>query len=297
MNPIDFLRRVNAARRRSLWYREDVGLPLTSFEAYSEALSTAAAPRRRVLFYPELPSRWSIASKICTALRYEVSNDPARPADVAVWYENTTYPTSDRSVLPPGLGVVNAGCCDISKRRVGIAFEAAFGYPLTIDPTTYDGPMVEKSDENYAHDGVVLAGPIAAPRPDRVYQVCVDAREGDDVFIDYRTHVSGGHIPVVFRKPRPSGERRFADVLDCEMRDPADVFDAEERRRILALCDHMGVEFAELDILRDRETGRIYVVDVNVTPAGPRHEMSSADRIGAVRRMADAFDALVTSKL
>jgi hypothetical protein len=41
----------------------------------------------------------------------------------------------------------------------------------------------------------------------------------------------------------------------------------------------MGLDFGELDILRDNDDGRIYIVDVNNTPSGPRRgvHMQEAD--------------------
>lgn len=293
----DLALRVQDARRRHRSFRREVGLPASSStQSYWDGLLVGLAPRRRLLFYPELPPRWSVAGKLCVALRYAVSGDVDREADVAVWYQNATLIDGDRSVLPPGLGVINGACHDISKRRVAEAFERVFGYPLAVDPTIYDGPMVEKSDANYRHDGVVVEGPIAAPRPDRVYQVCVDARE-DDAFVDYRTHVSGGEIPVVYRKTKPLGRERFTEITGGSLVDPEAVYSAEERRGLVGLCEEMGADFAELDVLRDTATSRIYVVDVNVTPSGPKRGLVARDRQIAVRRMAASFERLVAAKL
>ena len=291
----DLAQRVHDARQRHYWFRREVGLPDASAQSYWDGLMVGLAPRRRLLFYPELPPRWSVIAKLCVELRYAVSGEVDRDADVAVWYENATFIDGDRSALPPDLGVINGACHDISKRRVAEAFETVFGYPLAADPTTYEGPMVEKSDANYRHDGVVVAGPIASPRSDRVYQVCVDAREGGE-FIDYRTHVSGGEIPVVYRKTKPLGDARFTEITSGSLVDPEAVYSLEERRGLLSLCEEMGAEFAELDVLRDATTGQVYVVDVNVTPSGPRRGLAARDRQAAVRRMAVAFERLVDAK-
>lgn len=50
---------------------------------------------------------------------------------------------------------------------------------------------------------------------------------------------------------------------------PADIFSAAELAQLLDFGARIGLEYGELDVLRDRDSGRIYVVDVNRTPYGP----------------------------
>jgi hypothetical protein len=51
----------------------------------------------------------------------------------------------------------------------------------------------------------------------------------------------------------------------------------------------MDLDYGELDLLRDRGDGRIYVVDVNSTPWGPPNHISEDQSRIAVARMASAF--------
>jgi hypothetical protein len=52
----------------------------------------------------------------------------------------------------------------------------------------------------------------------------------------------------------------------------------------------MGLDYGELDVLRDLGDRRIYVVDVNPTPDGPPNHIGAADSEIALARMADAFN-------
>jgi hypothetical protein len=49
----------------------------------------------------------------------------------------------------------------------------------------------------------------------------------------------------------------------------------------------MGVDYGELDVLRDVEDGRLYVVDVNDTPSGQTPSI--------IERSSAAFDALIVA--
>jgi hypothetical protein len=51
------------------------------------------------------------------------------------------------------------------------------------------------------------------------------------------------------------------------------------------LADRIGLDFGELDLLRDRADGRIYVVDVNPTVNGPTVVLSASD----IRKWFDAY--------
>jgi hypothetical protein len=44
---------------------------------------------------------------------------------------------------------------------------------------------------------------------------------------------------------------------------------------------------AELDVLRDADDGRIYVVDTNPTPWGPPEKLDKSSQKEAIERMAD----------
>jgi hypothetical protein len=57
----------------------------------------------------------------------------------------------------------------------------------------------------------------------------------------------------------------------------------------LRLCREMRLDFGELDVLRDRHDGRIYVVDVNRTPWGPPRTLGTRGALRAIDLVAEAF--------
>ena len=102
----------------------------------------------------------------------------------ATWSDPLPQPTTKRAL--------NFACHDISKSRVAAVFEATFGYPLAIDPTTYDGDAVEKSEINSMHDGRVVRCP-ADRREGYVYQRLIDTSDGGSI-TDLRTPCIGGSL-------------------------------------------------------------------------------------------------------
>jgi glutathione synthase/RimK-type ligase-like ATP-grasp enzyme len=73
------------------------------------------------------------------------------------------------------------------------------------------------------------------------------------------------------------------------MHSPEDLFSKEEVSCILQLANIMGAEFCEFDVLRDKSSGRIYVIDVNKTPYGPPKGLTSTEHKTAIDLLAGAF--------
>jgi hypothetical protein len=107
---------------------------------------------------------------------------------------------------------------------------------------------------------------------------------------DLRAPVFGGEIPFVYvvRKPLAS---RFDDIDATWPVETHEVFSPDEVASILQFCRQMGLDYAELDVLRDRSDGRIYIVDANPTAWSPE-AISSQDFEAALERMAGAFDRM-----
>lgn len=277
-------------------------------------------PKRTIYFLPERPlpgtvsyegsetHRGAVAYKLCRLLGYGITtNAPYRyemeaPSqyDVVFKYERATYLSSLSSDEFGSRPVINGDCTEVSKRAVNDAFEATFGYPLGVDPTTYEGRMVVKSNINAAHDGRLVQGPLAPAevQPDCAYQKVIDNTVKDEeAVLDYRLPIHGKKFPLVYRKYRPSETRFNSRSVRTTLADPTEVFSNEELDKIHHMARRMGVDFGELDVLRDNEDGRIYVVDVNPTPWGPPRGMTASSREEALLRMKDSFEQLVDSHL
>ena len=52
----------------------------------------------------------------------------------------------------------------------------------------------------------------------------------------------------------------------------------------------LHVDYAELDALRDAQSGKLFVIDVNPTPWGPPAELSDEQKVIAIKTMAKAFE-------
>ena len=63
----------------------------------------------------------------------------------------------------------------------------------------------------------------------------------------------------------------------------------EELEKINALCYNLGADYAEIDVLRDQSTQKIYVVDVSRTPAGPPNGLSAHSKLEALAKLSEEF--------
>lgn len=240
-------------------------------------------------FAPDRPRPWYLVWAVCKFAGARIVNDPAC-ADAAFFFEDATRSTPPLDALPAHLPRFNFDCADVSKSRVAAVFEAVFGYPLAVDPTAHHGPMVEKSEDNGAHDGRIVEGPCA-PLAGRVYQRVIDNRRDDGLVEDLRCPTILGRIDAMFIKRRPV-EARFANAnAEVERARAEELFSADERAKLAAFVRAMGLDWGGLDVLRDRQDGRIYVVDVNKTDMGPPTALALADQVRAARALARTFAA------
>ncbi|MAL97650.1 MAG: hypothetical protein CL583_04275 [Alteromonadaceae bacterium] len=259
-------------------------------------LRTRLWPRGTVLFYPGTPSHYQIIYKLCTLYGYRMHSTPDRPYDLVFAHEGST-------VFPQKLfddfgsaKVINRNAKDISKKQVEQAFGEVFGYSIGIDPATHEGLALRKSNDNYTHDGEIVSCPCEPEEDSRItYQRYIDTATGDGFFAELRVSVYQDVIPVVCPKFRADSPERFKVVARSEVADPGDHLSTDEQDKILQLARKMGVDYGEMDVMRDNNDGRIYVVDVNRTPAGPVSGLTPKQTREALGRMRPAFERLVRS--
>jgi hypothetical protein len=211
---------------------------------------------------------------------------------LAVNWEDATWRTADETLKELGgrCGCLNIRCTDISKTRVHAAFKKVFGYSLSVDPLTHQGACVEKSDINAAHDGRVIECPVDQRAENHVYERVVNNQAGDRYVEDIRTVIMKDTVPLVYLKYRFAANR-FRNYRKAVTVRAGDVFSAGERERIIAFSREMGLDLGELDILRDRGDGRLYIIDVNPTPAGPPGYMPAREYRRALKVLSAAFEA------
>jgi hypothetical protein len=249
-----------------------------------------ALDRKWVLFRPETPAPGHAMYKICLHLGYRITSDRTRRFRVGVRWSDTAFAPDDEilSGLAHEHTVANIACQDTSKARVAELFARVFGYTLAVDPRVYQGKCVQKSDANAQHDGRIIQAPTN-PEPGYVYQRLIDNEVEAGVVQDMRMPVIGDRMPFVYVKYRPTEVRFKNRNSRVELGQVEELLSPEEVASVKAFCAAMRLDYGEIDVLRNRDDGRIYIVDVNTTPSGPPNQIAPEDGRRAIAHMARVF--------
>jgi hypothetical protein len=244
--------------------------------------------RPTIAFYPDKPRPWYFIWPVMHVSGARVIEDVGA-ADIVMQFDDTTETAHPHPAVKPGARLVNFNCHDVSKSHVAALFEQAAGYSLTVDPKTFTGRMVEKSEINAAHDGRVIDGSLAEPIVGKTYQRLIDNEIDGGLVEDLRCCLVGGTPTVVFRKRRPIA-RRFDNMnTDVRLDELRNCFSADEVVVIERFAAAMGLDWGGVDVLRDRSSGQIFIVDANKTDMGPPLSLKLGGKLRATRRMARAF--------
>ncbi|MEH6487873.1 hypothetical protein [Hyphomonas oceanitis] len=244
--------------------------------------------RPTIAFYPDKPRPWYFIWPVMHVSGAKLIDDVST-ADIVFQFDDSTETDNAIPAVKEGARLVNFGCQDVSKTTVAEVFERASGYTLKVDPTTHQGRMVEKSEMNAAHDGRVLEGPLDAPVEGKAYQLLIDNEIEGGLVEDLRCCLVGGRPTVVFRKRRPLERRFLNENVEVLLDEPANCYTADEIAVIERFAAELGLDWGGVDVLRDRMSGRIYIVDANKTDMGPPVALKLAAKLRATRRMARAF--------
>ena len=263
--------------------------------------------RKTFLFYPQKPELAHTLSHICIFNDYRLTTNikNAKDADFIIFFKDTTYrnPDSHLTKLSNKHKIINFNSRDISKSTVDKAHKKVFGYGLSINPLSHKGLYVKKGEINALHNAKILNNP-EKPQKGFVYQLLVDNIVNDRVE-EFRLPVINNSIPFVYVNHRIISER-FGSLedIDCLFNETnnvlktSDVISSDEYKKIIDLAKEMGVDYAELDVIRDKNTKKLYVADVNNTPACIAVGLSRKDYNFSIQKMSEAFtnSFLSTSK-
>lgn len=212
------------------------------------------------------------------------------PIDPTSYIDASCIEATDKRRLTKNVCTINFGCNDISKRKIARVHEEALGYPLDVDPLTYSGKAVRKSDMNATHNGQIVECPIE-PRElsnSNVYCVLIDNTE-DGYAVDFRVVYMKGLLNFFYEKRRPI-ETRFSNTnSSVSMRKLREEFSDSEISKIASFCRWLGADYGELDILRDKISGTIYAIDFAKTPAGPPNGLPKVSIVDAIEQMSVAY--------
>ena len=250
-----------------------------------------------ILRYPQVPRSIYVLYKLAHFAGCRITGNPKTRHDLVVRFEDTTCAIIDSvlSRLAERTDILNARCTDISKKRVDAISTEIFGRSLRIDPLTYSGECLMKSDNNSAKDGKVIKCPIAKALPGYVYQRVVNNQMGSLVQ-DIRVPIIGGEIPFVYLVYERIKNRFFGRSVYVEMAETLDVLSLQEVQNLIRFCEGFGLDYGELDVLRDGESGFLYIVDANNTPTGPSRRLIKKERYDALSILAETFDKVFLSQ-
>ncbi len=226
------------------------------------------------LFYPEYPKTGSTAARTLRSMNINITNNPSEGYDLVFFWKDETTTFDAREILSPlniGFKAFNEDCVDISKNKVDQVFEEVFGYDITVDPLTFNGSCVQKCDENALGEIDEIECPISEIKPGFVYQKVIDNTVNDDYIADMRVIICGTDIPFIIDKWIPKVKRyKKAKQTDLpylyHRKDSSEMLSNEEQENVIKMAQKMGLDYGEMDILRDKNDGKIYIVDVNKTP-------------------------------
>lgn len=221
---------------------------------------------RSMLVVPTRPTRWHVLWLISAYLGVRITVEPEQ-TQIGCVHDDHTWVEPPRSNARWPKIVLNARCLDISKRRVAELHQEVFGYHCNVDPTTYVGLMVKKSNINGIHDGEIISGPIDEEKEGYVYQYLIDNRISEYAVADYRLSVIDGTFPFAVIKRRPISVRFQGPQSSFEIVDASTLFSKDELTKISEIAGRIGLDFGEIDVLREPSDGCIHVIDVNKTPA------------------------------
>ncbi|MGV6801201.1 MAG: hypothetical protein ACWA5L_04695 [bacterium] len=246
-----------------------------------------AAQAPTIGFYPDAPAVWYAIWPVCQLAGLKICKNHQQ-ADILFYFEDKEYCPNPPAAHWPG---INFKCTDIRKSKVAKIFQEVFGYNLSIDPCRYHGDVLSKSEANGVHDGKIITCPIDAPQSGQTYQRLIENSQDGQTYIDIRTPIVGGTIPIIYLKHRSKNKRFSNDNAKVTLSNWQHQFSPKEKQLILRFAHRIGLDFGGLDVLRDANDGRLYIVDVNKTDMGPPTALPQKQKLVAMRALASAFRA------
>jgi len=280
---------------RSMWrsiFRQVFLYLLVCSAFWSRVLTGRRAPYK-IGFYPARPKPWYKLWNITKWMGFAYDDDFSN-CDVLFYFEDVTEAEPNEELLAnSNKKVLNGTCVDIGKEKVQDVFENVFGYALGVDPLTFEGRVVQKSNINAEHDGKIIDCPVQTREDGYCYQRFVENCYDGNMVEDIRVPIVGDKIPVVYLKRRPIDKRFANENTDCIMVETGEALSASEVESLIQFSKEMGLDFGGLDVLRSRECGKIFVVDVNKTDMGPPIPLKTKKKIEACDRLGEAFVKMV----
>jgi len=225
----------------------------------------------KLLFYPRGPQKKNKIKQICNYLNLGITNDPQDEFDIAINWRGAAWhprwPELD-VISQAGIRVINHFCTNVKKDYVDEAFKAEFGYSSLVDPLSYNGHAVQKSNRQAAHDGRIIELPISKPKPDHVYQRLINNKVEEDTYRDIRVVIFNDKVPMVFFKNKDVSIRFSGQSSSAHVIWPSEFdyfFGPDLIPGVVRFCKRIGMDYGEVDVLYCRDSRRYYIIDANKT--------------------------------
>lgn len=226
----------------------------------------------RILVYPDkiVPSAkfWYL----CERLGIEITRNIDSDFDMGLFWSKKSDSFPDEKLIKVSLKkkIINIKLNCVLKSYIDKAWEEASGYSITIDPMDPPDFYVRKSQLQFrshtgeVHDGRIFTNP-QEPDERYVYQKLIGniIQIKNEVFYRVlRVPVFKENIPCLYIKDQPHRFKKSAGDIIINVVNVLKYIGKDEIKVILKFCKILGVEYAELDLLRDRD-GKLYGIDVN----------------------------------
>lgn len=246
-----------------------------------------------IYILPDYPSKKTSIFKAAKTLNYNLSNKRPKNAKLYISWNDETFHNPEKHLFTNNNQfILNNKCTDISKEKVDSLFKSVFNYSTFIDPQTFTGKAVEKSDLNALHDGEVLQFPIKNTEPGKIYQILIDNSISDEEVVDLRVPVVKTTLKFIYLKYKKKNIRFDNITYHVEKVPIEDYLSKEEIVLIDKFCIEIKLDYGELDILRDNGSKKIYIIDVNKTPYGPPEGLNKLDSKIAINEIAAVLKEL-----
>jgi len=255
----------------------------TKFQSWvqNQAKEKSQYIKKKALFYPELPETKSALAIALKTMGYQIHNDPTQEHHFAVAWDNETWKTNISELSEVLQDAWNSKCHDISKSYLDQVHQEVFDYSTRVNPALHTGDILEKSEINASHQARIVHAPLE-PKEGFIYQKLINNAEGRYFFKDIRLVYIRGKIPCCYLNYRIKGKRFSAKKYKAVLVNTDTVLTKEEQALTHAFCQKLHVDYAEIDALRDNDSGLLYLIDVNVTAFGPSTGLTFQEKIEAV---------------
>ena len=220
----------------------------------------------KLLFYPENVRNGSKVFAYCQWLDIENITDSGEDGIIAVFFNHPnpecTYPKDDTIIeLSKKYKVYNLDCNNTRKSHVAKIHKKIFGYNADVNKG-YKGIILKKSELQYQRNEIFVNKVI--PDKDSHHMKYFDTLN-NGYYNSYRIPYFDGDIPCVVNiKRKDPFDRKSRTKL--VIKNKTQWFHPKEIALIKKFCRFIGLDYGELDVLRDLKGNRIYIIDVNDKP-------------------------------